>query len=158
MRETCVGMEGTKFGKKRDPLQYCRVLGKGALEPAKSFLFFAKRDVNRGDHRRRDISLLPGLEKLSKSISRLHLPAHPDVGNRKAATREMRRILRFRVESDCFVEVSFLAIRSGKSRIQIKVIWIELERPLALTNCVVDLVVGEVGSSGNITCDRRHRI
>src|SRR6266705_2730649 len=158
MRETCVGMERTKFGKKRDPLQYCRVLGKGALEPAESFLFFAKRDVNRGDHRRRDISLLPGLEKLSKNISRLRLPAHPDVGNGKAATREMRRILDFGVESDRFGEVAFLAIRSGKIRIQIKVIWIELERPLAFANCVVYLVVGEVGGSGNIARDRRHRI
>src|SRR5437667_9558395 len=158
MRETCVGMEGTKFGKKRDPLQYCRVLGKGALEPAESFLFLAQRDVNRGDHRRRDISLLPGLEKLSKNISRLSLPAHPDVGNRKAATREMRRILGFGVESDRFDEVAFLAICRGEGRIQIKVIWIELERPLALTNCLADLVVSEVGGSGNVTRDRRHRI
>src|SRR5438552_6306822 len=158
MRETCVGMERTKFGKKRDPLQYCRVLGKGALEPAESFLFFAKRDVNRSDHRRRDISLLPGLEKLSKNISRLRLPAHPVVGNGKPATGAMRRILGFGVESDRFVEIALLAIGRSKNRIQIKVIWIELERPLTLTNCVVDLVVGEVGSSGNVTCDRRHRI
>src|SRR5437016_272765 len=151
-------MERTKFGKKRDPLQYCRVFGKGALEPAESFLFFAKRDVNSRDHRRRDISLLRGLEKLSKNISRLRLPAHPIVGNGKPATGEMGRILGLGVERDRFGEVPFLAVGSGKIRIQIKVIWIELERPLALTNCVVDLVVGEVGSSGNVARDRRHRI
>jgi len=86
----------------------------GAFEPAKSFFFFAQRDVNGRDDRRRDISLLPGLEKLGKNISRLHLATHPVVGDGKAATRKMRRILGLDVESDCFGEVAFLAIRSGK--------------------------------------------
>ena len=86
------------------------------------------------------------------------MPAHPRVGDGKAAAREMGRLLGFGVESDRFGEVPFLAIGSGKIRIQIKVIWIELERPLTLDNCVVDLVVSQIGGGGNVADDRRHRI
>src|SRR6266446_1837084 len=93
MRETRVGMERTKFGKKRDPLQYSRVLSKCAFEPAESFFFVAKGDINCGDHRRRDVSLLPRLQELSKNISRLYLAAHARVGDGKAAAREMRCIV-----------------------------------------------------------------
>ena len=66
----------------------------------------------------------------------------------------MSCLLGFGVERDRFGEVPFLAIGSGKSRIQIKVIWIELERPLALDDCVVDAVVGQVGGGGNVAGDR----
>src|SRR6266446_9321233 len=158
MRETRVGMERTKFGKKRDPLQYSRVLSKCAFEPAESFFFVAKGDINCGDHRRRDVSLLPRLQELSKNISRLYLAAHARVGDGKAAAREMRRLLGFGVERDRFREIALLAIGGGKIRIQIKVIWIKLERPLALDNCIVDAVVGQVGSGGNVAGDGRHRI
>src|SRR5438094_10389103 len=151
-------MERAKFGKKRDPLQYSRVLRKCAFEPAESFFLVAKRDVNCGDHRRRDISLFPGLQELSENILRLRLAAHSRVGDGEAATRETGRLLGFGVERDRFGEVPFLAISSCKIRIQIKVIWIELQRPLNLTNCIVDLVVGEVGSSGNVADDGRHRV
>src|SRR5437773_3214227 len=151
-------MERTKFGKKGDPLQYSRVFRKGAFEPAESFFFFAKRDVNRGDHRRRDISLFPGLQELSENILRLRLSAHASVGDGKAAAREMGRLLGFGVKRDRFGEVPFLAIGSGKIRIQIKVIWIELQRPLTLTDCLVDLVVSKVGGGGNVADDGRHRI
>src|SRR6266513_4192066 len=151
-------MERTKFGKKRDPLQYSRVFGKCAFKPAESFFFIAKGDVNCRYHGRRDVSLLPRLQELSKNISRLHFAAHAHVGNGKATAREMRCLLGFGVERDRFREVPFLAIGSGKIRIQIKVIWIELERPLALTNCLVDLVVSEVSGGGNVADDGRHRI
>ena len=67
-------------------------------------------------------------------------------------------LLGFAAERDRFGEVPFLAIGSGKIRIQIKVIWIELQRPLALTNCLVDLVVSEVGGGGNVARDRRYGI
>src|SRR6266478_4209493 len=158
MRKTHVGMERTKFGKKRDPLQYSRVLGKGAFEPAESFFFFAKRDVNRGDHRRRDISLFPGLQELSQNVARLHFAAHARVGDGKTATWEMGCLLSFGVKRDRFCKVAFLPIRGGKIRIQIKVIWIKLERPLALTNRLVDLVVSQIGGGGNVADDGRHRI
>src|SRR6266446_8715164 len=150
MRETHVGMERTKFGKKRDPLQYSRVFGKCAFEPAESFFFVAERDVNCGDHRRRDVSLLPRLQKLSKNILRLHLAAHARVGDGKAAAREMRRLLGFGVERDRFREIALLAIGGGKIRIQIKVIWIKLKRPLALGNCIVDTVISQVSGGGNV--------
>src|SRR5713101_9378616 len=104
MRETRVGMERTKFGKKRDPLQYSRVFDKAAFEPAESFFFVAKRDVHCGDYRRRDVSLLPRSQELSKNISRLHLPAHARVGDGKAATRETRCLLEIgkrRVGKEC---------------------------------------------------------
>src|SRR5947207_7613525 len=127
-------MERAKFGKKRDPLQYSRVLRKGAFEPAESFFFFAKRDVNRGDYRRRDISLFPGLQELSENILRLRLAAHARVGDGKAAAREMGRLLGFCVEGDRFREITLIAIGGGQNRIQIKVIRIEQERPLALIN------------------------
>src|SRR5207248_22876 len=131
---------------------------KRALEPAESFFFVAKRYVNRGDHRRRDISLFPGLQELSENILRLRLPAHARVGDGKAAARQMGCLLGFAVKRDRFGEVPFLPIRGSKIRIQIKVIWVELQRSLTLTNCVVDLVVSEVGGGGNIADDGRHRI
>ena len=70
----------------------------------------------------------------------------------------MRCLLGFGVERNRFREIALLAVGGGKIRIQIKVIRIEQERPLALTNCVVDLVVSELGSGGNVAGDRRHRI
>src|SRR6266480_4188404 len=106
MQETRVGMERTKFGKKRDPLQYSRVLSKCAFEPAESFFFVAKGDINCGNYRRRDVSLLPRLEELSKNISGLHLPAHARVGDGKAAARKMRCLLGFTVESDRLREIA----------------------------------------------------
>src|SRR5882724_8131442 len=158
MREARVGVERTKFGKKRNPLQYSRVFGKASLEPAKSFFFIAERDVNCGDHRRRDVSLLPRLQKLSKNISRLYLATHAQVGDGKPATRKIRCLLKFSVERDRFREIALLAIRGGKIRIQIKVIRIEQERSLALINCIVDAVVSQVSGSGNVARYRRHGI
>src|SRR2546430_17281772 len=108
MREACVGMQRTKFGKKRDPLKDCRVFGKCALEPPERFFFFAKRDVSCRDQGRRNVSLLPFLQKLRKKISRLHLPVHPSVGDGKSATREMRCLLGFGVESDRFRKIALL--------------------------------------------------
>ena len=55
-------------------------------------------------------------------------------------------------------EVPLLAIGSSKIQIQIKVISIELERPLALDNCLVDLVVGQEGGGGNVADDGRQGI
>src|SRR6266480_6386595 len=100
MGEACVRMERTKFGKKRDPLQYSRVLSKCAFEPAESFFFVGKGDINCGNHRRRDVSLLPRLQELSKNISRLRLATHARAGDGKPATREMRCLLGFGVEGD----------------------------------------------------------
>src|SRR5438874_9996559 len=76
----------------------------------------------------RNVSLLPFLHELSENIPRLDLPAHPRVGNGEAAAREVRCLLGFGVKCDRFGEVPLLAIGGGKIRIQIKVIWIELER------------------------------
>src|SRR4029077_20715563 len=101
----------------------------------------------------RNVSLLPFLYELSENIPRLDFPAHAHVGNRKAAAREARCLLGFGVKCDRFGEVPLLAIGGGKIRIQIKVIWIELERPLALDNCLVDLVVGQEGGGGNVADD-----
>src|SRR5207244_12466519 len=128
---------------------------KGAVEPAESFFFVTEGDVNRSDDGSRDVSLLPSLKKLSKNILRLHFATHARVGDGKAAAREMGRLLGFGVKRDRFGEVPFLPIGSGKVRIQIKVIWIELQRPLTLTNCLVDLVVSQVGGGGNIADDGR---
>src|SRR5436190_13378895 len=146
-------MERTKFGTKCDPLEYCRVLGKCALEPAESFFLVAKRYVNCRDHRCRDISLFPGLQELSENILRLRLAAHARVGDGKAAAREMGGFLDFGVKRDRFGEVPFFAIGGGKIRIEIKVIWIELQCPLTLTDCFVDLIVGKVGGRGNVAYD-----
>src|SRR5436190_13647970 len=151
-------MERTKFGTKRDPLQYSRVFGKCAFEPAESFFFIAKGDVNCGYHRRRDVSLLPYLQELSKNSSCLRLATHARVGDGKPAAGEIRCRLRFCVEGDRFREVALVAIRGGKIRIQIKVIRIEQERPLAFIDCIVDAVISQVGGGGNITSDRRHGI
>ena len=116
----------------------------------------ARRDC--GDQRRRNISLLPGLQKLRKNILRLRLAAHARVGDGKAATRQMRCFLGFSVKRDRFREIAFLAIRGGKNRIQIKVIWIELKRPLTFNNCIIDAVVGQIGGGGDVANDRRDRI
>ena len=134
------------------------MFGKGALEPAKSFLFFAERDVNCRDRMCRNVSLLPFLHELSENIPRLDLPVHPRVGNGKAATREVRCLLGFGVKCDRFGEVPLLAIGGGKIRIQIKVIWIELERPLAFYNCIIQAVVSKVCGGGDVAGDRRYRI
>jgi len=122
------------------------VFGKCALEPAESFFFFAERDVNCRDQKALKRIASPFLQKLSENISRLRLPTHPGIGNGKPATREMGRLLGFGVERDRFREFPFSRYAAARIRIQIKVIWIELQRPLALTNCVVDLVIGEVGA------------
>src|SRR5215472_2961091 len=151
-------MERTKFGKKRNPLQYSRVLRIGAVEPAESFFLFAERDVNGGDHRRRDISFLPGLQKLRKNILCLCLPAHARVGDGKTATWELGCLLSFGVKRDRFCKVAFLPIRGGKIRIQVKVIWIELQRPLTLGNRIIDAIVSQVRSGGNVANDGRHWI
>ena len=98
------------------------------------------------------------MQKLSKNILRLDLSAHARVGDRKAATRQMRCLLSFGVKRDRFRVVALLAVRSGQDRIQIKIIWIELERPLTLANCIVDLVIGKVCGRGNVAGDGRHRI
>src|SRR5438105_14384286 len=99
-------MQVAKFRKKRNPLQYPRMLRVSAFEPAKSFFFFGQRDVNGRDDRRRDISLLPGLEKLGKNISRLHLPTPPVVADGKAAPAKLRRILSLDGESDSLDDVA----------------------------------------------------
>src|SRR5439155_16870186 len=98
------------------------------------------------------------MEEPSKNISRLDLPTHAQVGDGKAAAREMRCLLGFRVERDRFREIALLAIGSGKIRIQVKVIRIEQERPLVLINCIVDAVVSQVGGGGNVTNDGRDGI
>ena len=72
----------------------------------------------------------------------------------KAAAWEMRCLLSFGVKRDRFVEIAFLAIRGGQNRIQIKVIWIELECSLAFDNCIINAVVSQIGSGGNVACDR----
>src|SRR4029450_11421942 len=130
-------MERAKFGKKREPLQYARVLCIGAFEFSKSSFLVAKRDGNRGDQRCRDVSLLSCLQKLSKKILRLDLAAHARVGDGKAATRQMRCLLSFGVKRNRFRETALLAICGGQDRIQIKVIRIELERPLAFVSGVI---------------------
>src|SRR5678815_1770492 len=130
----------------------------GAFEFSKSSFLVAKRYGNRGDQRCRDVSLLPRLNKLSKNVSRLGLAPHAHVGDGKAATRQTSCLLRFGVKCDRFRKIAFLAIGSGQDRIQIKVIWIELECPLAFNNCIVSAVVSEVGSSGNVAGDRRYGI
>src|SRR5438874_6611070 len=98
----------------------------------------------------RNVSLLPFLHELSENIPRLDLPAHPRVGNGEAAAREVRCLLGFGVKCDRFGEVPLLAIGGGKIRIQIKVIGMELEGPLASDNGSADLVVVKVGGVGNV--------
>ena len=98
------------------------------------------------------------MEKLSENILRFHLPAHARVGDGKTATGEMRRLLRFGVERDRFSEVALIAIGGSKIRIQVEVIRIEQERPLALINSIVDAVVSQIGSGSNVAGDRRHGV
>src|SRR5215469_1932037 len=112
------------------------MLSVGAFEPAESFLLVTKRGVDRRDQRRGDVSLLAGLHKLSKDVSRFHLPAHTGVGDSKAATRQMRSVLCLSVERDRVRKIPFLPIRSGQNRIQIKVIWVELKRSLTFDDCI----------------------
>src|SRR5216117_1943624 len=102
--------------------------------------------------------LLQAREKLSENILRFHLPAHARVGDGKTATGEMRRLLRFGVERDRFSEVALIAIGGSKIRIQVEVIRIEQERPLALINSIVDAVVSQIGSGSNVAGDRRHGV
>src|SRR5436189_1438721 len=121
MRKTCIGVKRTKLGKKRDPLQYSRMLRVAAFQPTESFFFAAKCDANRGNQRCRDVSLLSCLNKSCKNISRVRLPAHARIGDGKAATRQIRCVLGSCVKRDRVVEIAFLAIRGGQNRIQIKV-------------------------------------
>src|SRR5215472_16107408 len=114
-------MQRTKLRKKRDPLQYPRMLLVGALEPAESFFFVAKRDRHRGDQRCRDVSLLSRLNKSCKNISRVRLPAHARVGDSKAVTRQIRCVLGSCIKRDRIVEITLLAISGGQNRIQVKV-------------------------------------
>src|SRR4029077_15147817 len=120
--------------------------------------FVAKRDGNRGNQRCRDVSLLSCLQKLNKNILRVDVAAHARVGDSKTATRQMRRLLGFGIKGDCFRKIPLLALRGGQDRIQIKVIWIELERSLAFDNCIVNAVVSQVGGGGYVAGDRRHGI
>src|SRR4030095_12273986 len=98
------------------------------------------------------------LQNLSKNTSGFYLSAHPVVGNGKATTRKMRRILCFTVECNRLRKIALLAIGGGKIRIEVKVIRIELKCPLALINCLVNLIVGEIGGGGDIANDGRYGI
>src|SRR5438045_9589184 len=150
MRKASVGTERTKLGKKRDPLQYSRMLRVAAFQPTESFFFVAKRDANRGKQSCRNVSLLSCLNKSCKNISRVRLPAHARIGDGKAATRQMRCLLSFGVQRHRFREFALLAIRSRQNGIQIKVIRIELEGSLAFDNGVINAVISEVGSGGDV--------
>src|SRR5262249_35274690 len=101
----------------------------------------------------RDVSLLPRSNKLSKNVLGLRLPAHAQVGDGKTATGEVRCFLGFGVKRYRFRKISLLAIRGSKNRIQVKVIWIELECSLAFHNRVVNAVIGQVARGGNIAGD-----
>ena len=70
----------------------------------------------------------------------------------------MRRLLGFGVKRDRFRKIALLAIGGSQNRIQIKVIWIELERSLAFNNCVVNAVVSQIRGSHDVANDRRYRI
>ena len=98
------------------------------------------------------------MDKLRQNLLRVSLSAHPGIGNRETTAWEMGRLLGVAVESNGFRKLSLLAIRGRQNRIQIKVIWIELERALTLANCIVYLVVREVGGGGNVAVDGRYRI
>src|SRR4249919_3043219 len=112
------------------------------FEPTESFFFVTQGSGNSSDQRCRDVSLLPCLDKLSENVSRFGLPAHPGIGDGQAATRQMRCLLGFGVERNRFRKIVLLAIGGSQNRIQIKVIWIELERSLTFHNRVIDAVVG----------------
>src|SRR5690349_21658413 len=70
----------------------------------------------------------------------------------------MSGLLGFGVKADRFGELPFLAIGGGQSRIQIKVIGIQLESPLALDDCIINAVVSQISGGGNIADDGRYRI
>jgi hypothetical protein len=70
----------------------------------------------------------------------------------------MRCLLGLRVKRDRLIEIALLAIRSGENRIEIKVIWIELERSLTFDNRVVNTVIGQIGGRCNVAGDRRYGI
>src|SRR5262245_54723960 len=151
-------MQRTKLRKKRDPLQYSRMFLVGALEPAESFFFVAQRDRHGGNQWCRYVSLLSCLNKSCKNISRVRLAAHARIGDSKAAARQIRCVLGSCVKSDRVVEIPLLAVGGGQNRIQVKVIWIKLERSLAFDNGVIDAIVSQVGGRGDVAGDRRHRI
>src|SRR4029077_1698597 len=98
------------------------------------------------------------LDKLSKNVLGLRLPAHPRVGDGKTATRQIRCFLGFGVKRYRFGKISLLAMRGSENRIQIKVIWIKLKCSLTFDNRVVNLVVGQIGGGGNVAGDRRYGI
>src|SRR5205823_1684610 len=150
LRKACIGPEGAKLGKKRDPLQYSRMFCRSAFEPAERFFFFAERDVNRRNRLSRDVARSSFLHELLENFPRFILTAHPRVGNGKAATWEMRRVLSFRIEGNRFRKVSLLAIRCGESRIQIKVMGIELLSSLSLGDCLIDSIFRQVSGSGDV--------
>src|SRR5690242_17397702 len=112
----------------------------GPFQPPKSCVFVAKRDENRGNQRCGDVSVLSYLQKLFQNILRVRLAAHARVGDSKTATRQTRCLLGFGVERDRFSEIPFLAMRRSQNRIQIKVIWIELERSLTFDDRVANAV------------------
>jgi hypothetical protein len=63
------------------------VFGSGDIEPAESFFFFAKCDINCRDRLGRDVSGSPFLQELIENFPRLDLLAYPRVSNGKAKTK-----------------------------------------------------------------------
>jgi hypothetical protein len=98
------------------------------------------------------------LQKLIENLPRLILLASPRVSNGQTAAGKMRFLLRFRIKRDRFGKVPLLAIRRGKSRIQVKVTGIKLLRPLALDDGVIEPVIRQVSRSGDVANNRRNRI
>ena len=90
------------------------------------------------------------LQKLIEDLSGLVLLASPGVSNCQTATGKMCFFLGLRIERNRFCKVSLLAIGCGECRIQVKIMGIELLRPLSLDDGFFEPVIRQVGGGSDI--------
>src|SRR5689334_10568524 len=134
IRKARVGMERLKDGAKGNSIQRSAVILTGAIQPFESFVFLIQRYVNRGDLLLGDVFRGRDFLQVFKDFSSFWLPAHSRVCDRESRLRLAGPRLRFFEQCNRLVIHSLLAIGVGDNWSLIKVIWIELEGALSLSD------------------------
>ena len=98
------------------------------------------------------------LHELIENFLGLGWFAHADISDSETGAGEMPDTLRFGIKVDRFRKVSIFPVGRGKIRIEIEIIWIELQRSLSFDDGIVDSVVGQIRGGGDVTDNRGNRV
>jgi hypothetical protein len=132
-------MERAKHWTHANRLERAAVVVACAIQPFESFVLFTQRCVDSGYFFFWQILGRRDFFKFFKNLARLGLPANSRIGNRQPGLRSSGHFLRFFEQRNRFVVHSFLAVGVGNNWSLVNVIWIELQCPLSLRDCLVVL-------------------